>query len=685
MKILAIDIETGSAEDLHRHGAGYIRLCGWADVDTPDDVTISVDPAKLVKAMREANAITAHNGINFDLLALAVHGFISFDEYERLCLKLCDTLITTRHLDPVAAKGAQPADYYRLGETAERYGLDGKDTVDFAGKMRIVRRVAGDKVADRLIKARVRAAEKADYDTAPYGLATTDEEVMEALTGYRPEDRYGVLKILMDLYGGYDKIPQDDPDYCHYLTKDVKAQCGLFKTLHQLMRQQSDASRRYERREHYVATAMGRVTLEGFRTDVDLTMRRWAEGQARLDAAKQMMHERHGMPLDGKKPHTTNAGKAAFKAALMACNISERALAANWPLNKDGSLSTAKDVLNGMVSVFERTRPEAAELCRTILAMNGERTVYGTVLAHLVGDRVHPYIGPDQASGRWSMKNPGLTVLGKRGGKARERAMLVADEGDVLVAIDADQIDARMIAAMSQDPEYMKLFAPGMDLHSEVAFRVWPDMAKHGAGCHRVALEGCDCGYEAKCHCELRDRAKVFGHGWNYGMQWKTMAAQHGVDPEVAKGFCDGMAEAFPVLVRWQSETREAAGVLGYGEEAPSNDSYRVLHTLFGRPVRVERNRAYTQACAQLGQGSTRDGMAEAILKLPPTTRRRIRAVIHDEIILSIPAGKDAQARAQAIADGMAYEVAGVTISFGCSRVARTWAGCYGEQYEVAA
>jgi DNA polymerase-1 len=76
--------------------------------------------------------------------------------------------------------------------------------------------------------------------------------------------------------------------------------------------------------------------------------------------------------------------------------------------------------------------------------------------------------------------------------------------------------------------------------------------------------------------------------------------------------------------------------------------------------------------------------MAEAILRLPPQIRRRIRAVIHDEIVISLP--KDnAQQVAQDIADGMAFDLKGIRITFGCSRVSRSWAGCYGEQYEQAA
>lgn len=668
MRILAFDIETAAAEELHSYGPGFVRLCGWQWIGGPDagGVITSPDASWLIDAISAADALTAHNGLNFDLLALAKWNGL---DYERAAVKMFDTLVTEKHLVPVAAKGAQANGFYRLGDTAERYGLDGKDTVDFAGKVEIYRRIKGDAYADKMLKNRALADAKA----AAKGLVKSE-----------PAET-SVLKILADVFGGFDKIPVDDPDYVRYLIKDVTAQAALFGAQRAAVAREDAASQRYLRREHYVSAAMGRVTLEGFRTDVDLTMKRWAEGQARLEEAKQRLHEQHGMPLEGAKPHTTNPGKAAFRAAILATGIREEALDSNWPLNKDGSLSTAKETLTRMIGVFDGRNTPAAELCRTILAMNGERTVYGTVLAHLVGDRVHPYIGPDQASGRWSMKDPGLTVLGKRGGKARERAMMVADEGDVLVAIDADQIDARMIAALSQDPEYMKLFAPGVDLHSEVAFRVWSDMGQHGPNCHQEAKPGCPCGITRKCHCEKRDTAKVAGHGWNYGMGVGAMVAQMGIAEDVARTFIAGMQQAFRRLCEWKDEMRAAAGAVGFGEDVPANDSYRVLHTAFGRPVRVERQRAYTQACALVGQGSTRDGMAEAILKLPAATRRRIRAIIHDEIVISIPAGADAQDRAQAIADSMAYEINGVTISFGCSRVAKTWAGCYGAEYEEAA
>src|SRR5699024_5959733 len=157
-------------------------------------------------------------------------------------------------------------------------------------------------------------------------------------------------------------------------------------------------------------------------------------------------------------------------------------LGARWMrrTEKTGDISTNRENLEAAVEFYsdpDNIRKKGGdpstvniegitELCKLIVSVTSERTVYQTIEKHLVGDRVHPKISPDQASGRWSVKDPGLTVLGKRGGKHIERGVLLADEGEVLVAVDLDQVDARAIAAHCGDLEYMKLFEPGMDLHS---------------------------------------------------------------------------------------------------------------------------------------------------------------------------------------------------------------------------
>lgn len=606
------DIETCSANQLHRR-PDFTRLYGYTDQDgtihTTDDVR------ELLHHLDIAPSISGHNVLQFDLLALA-KWHRDVDWYERMAAKSWDTFLVERHLTPVAAQGIQGNGYYGLDATCARYGVAGK----------------------------------------------TDD-----------------IKALARQHKGFDMIPVDDPHYHEYLTGDVAASVALLHRQRAAVAALPPADAAYIRREHRVQAALtGAVSLGGFRVDMDLTMKRYAEGQDRLRAGREKLHAEYGMPLEGKAPHRTLIGKAAFRRAILATGISPAALDANWPLAKDGSLLTGKDVLKPLVELFDKTNKPAADLCRTILAMNGERTVAGTMLDHTVTDRdgvfrVHPSVSADQNTGRWSIQDPGLTVLGKRNGKHVERAMLLADEGEVLVAIDADQVDARVVAAECQDPAYMALFRHGVDLHSEVAWLVWPSPADHGPYCHQ---SGAHCGVARKCHCEKRDRAKVSGHGFSYGLGAKGMAAQQGIPLEDCERFITGFTQAFPRLAAWKAHVRDLAGALPYGEEAPEGDTYRILYTWAGRPVRIERGRAYTQATAGLGQGGTRDVMAHALLSLPPGIRRRIKAVIHDEFVFSLP-GEFAESMGRYIADSMAFDLKGVRITFGVSPAGRSWDLCY--------
>lgn len=608
MWVCAFDIETCSADEFHRR-PDFTRLYGYTD--RRGEIRTTEDPHELIEALLSADAVTAHFGSTFDALAMAKHYSHAYDGtcgmplYETLMLKMWDTAIVEKHLNPVAAKGAQPNGFYELDSLAARYGVGGKT---------------------------------------------------------------GDIRKMARHHGGFDMIPLDDYDYVQYLIGDVACQRDVQRAQAAIVAALPDADRAYIRREHAVAAVMGRIALEAMRVDVDETMRRHAAGQARLEASKQRLHEEHGMPLEGAFPHRSNLGKAAFRRALLATGISESALTANWPVGKDGSLLTGKDVLKPMVELFERRKPEAADLCRTILAMNGERSIYGTALKHLVDGRVHLDFKPEQASGRWSNW---VTVFGKRGGKHVERCIMLADSDDeVLVAIDADQVDARVVAAECQDPAYMELFLPGRDLHSEVAWLIWSAPDSHGPDCTQPG------GVHAKCKCPRRDQAKVSAHGWGYGLQPAGMARQQGVDISVTQQFDAGMRAAFPRYAAWRDETRALAGALPYGVRAPSDDSYRILHTWAGRPVRVERERAFTQATAVVGQGGTRDVMAQAALGLPFAYRRRIRAVIHDEFVFSLPAAT-AEADARRIADMMSFDLRGVRITFGVSKPGRNWGECY--------
>ena len=553
---LAFDLETCSADELHTR-SDFVRLCGASSADGPH---VFYDVGHLINWLDRADAITGHNILGFDLLALARHHGA---DYEALAAKAVDTMLIAKQLDPPSSKG-MPAGYYSLDSLCERYG--------------VVRK--------------------------------TDD-----------------IKRLAKKHGGFDQIPLDDPEYAEYLRGDVSASEALVEAM--------GAPDAYVQREHRVQAVMGRISLSGFRVDEELCWDRHQRGADKLDEIKDRLHREHDFPVKGAAPHRTNAGKEAFYNALRAAGLGPQWIEKEWPKNKDGSLSLAKEVLTEKIDVLSGPRPAAAEICEAILGMNGVRTVYGNVIDWTAGGRVHPQIAPDQASGRWSVTKPGLTVMGKRGGKHVEREIFLPEPGEVIVAFDLDQVDMRAIAGHCQDAGYMELFAPGRDVHSEIA--------------KMVGLS--------------REEAKAIGHGWNYGL---GVAGQvrGGVREEAAVQFDQRMRESFPRLVEWKDEVRAIAGA---GE---------LLDNGFGRKLRVHPDWAYTQAPAQMGQGTTRDILAEGLLRLPSEILPMLRVVVHDEIVLSIPKDslEDVSRRVQ---EALTFEFKGVPITCGASKAGDSWGACY--------
>jgi DNA polymerase-1 len=311
---------------------------------------------------------------------------------------------------------------------------------------------------------------------------------------------------------------------------------------------------------------------------------------------------------------------------------------------KTGKPSTSREHLGPMLEEARAAdRQDQVDLLETILGLTGARSIYGTALDHLHADgRVHPQVAALQASGRFSITNPGITVFGKRGGRVIERAIFLPDSDDhVLVAADLSQVDMRAMAAHAQDPAYLQLFEPGRDAHTEIA--------------EAVGLS--------------RNDAKQIGHGWNYGMAIKGMVS-HGVEEAKATQFDQGMRKQFPKLVAWRDDIRRMA------------EGGKRLDNGFGRMMRPNPARAWTQAPALMGQGTARDLMTECVLRLPVEIVPMVRFMVHDELVFSIPRNDTDRIKGQ-IMSAMTFEWAPpgaelqVPILADMSAEGSSWSDCY--------
>lgn len=582
MDELVFDIEAAGADELHSYGDGFVRLSGYAwGEGEPVNTT---DHSELVDQIRRADKIIGHFILGFDIPALSkYHGL----DYREAAKKAVDTLIVERQVDPPLAQG-MPNGYYTLDSVAKRLGIPGK---------------------------------------------THD------------------LKALAKKHGGFDQIPVDDEEYNTYLKGDVTTERAVYNARKNVI--DNDP---YIAREHEVMARFGYAGMQGFRVDTELLQRRLDEQAVRKEENFKKLEAVYGVPLkDAKgKPHksplATKDGKAALVKALADCGAifyPKTEKAGSLDISRDGTAKILEvygdpDLLRRMnIDPSTVDFPRIQDLIHTVKSVTGERTVYQTIDTYRIGDRIFPQVSPSQASGRWSVTKPGLTVLGKREGRYVEREVLLPEEGDVLIAFDLDQVDARAIAGHCQDPKYMAFFEPGRDLHTEVAEMVF-----------------------GRSDGEWRDRAKILGHGFNYGLGPKSASKQTGVPYDIAEQFDKSMKEQFPVMAEWQAEVRALA------------EDGQLLDNGFGRMMRPNPDRAYTQAPALKGQGATRDILAEGILRLPWDIIKMLRVVIHDEAVFSVPENQVDEVT-EAVLNAFQFEWKGIQITAGASKAGKSWGAVY--------
>lgn len=222
------------------------------------------------------------------------------------------------------------------------------------------------------------------------------------------------------------------------------------------------------------------------------------------------------------------------------------------------------------------------------------------------------------------------------------RSCFVAPEKHVLVSIDFDQIELRVLAHMSGDAALIEALSkqqipsissscfsesdprktslPNIDIHSEIAKKVF----------QKVLITP-----------EERNLAKRIVFGTLYGAGASSMAAQLHVPIETVHHIIRGMQKSFPSLDSYRLKLIEEGRMNGF------------VRTLYGRirylpdltsAVAARRSHAERQAFNTVVQGSAADVMKQAmlaverkLLSLQPIPTARLQLQIHDELIFCLP------------------------------------------------
>lgn len=164
--------------------------------------------------------------------------------------------------------------------------------------------------------------------------------------------------------------------------------------------------------------------------------------------------------------------------------------------------------------------------------------------------RVHTsYAQAVAVTGRLSSNNPNLQNIPVRTERGREirKAFIPRDEKHILLSADYSQIELRIVAAISGDPNMCEAFRLGKDIHTATAAKVY----------------GID---EADVTKDQRRKAKSVNFGIIYGQGAFGLADNLGISRTEAKVIIDNYKKEFSGITRYMDDTINFAKEKGYVE-----------------------------------------------------------------------------------------------------------------------
>ena len=164
--------------------------------------------------------------------------------------------------------------------------------------------------------------------------------------------------------------------------------------------------------------------------------------------------------------------------------------------------------------------------------------------------RVHTsYAQAVAVTGRLSSTNPNLQNIPIRTARGREirKAFIPREPGRILMSADYSQIELRIVAAISADPNMCAAFKAGIDIHTATAAKVY----------------GVDVADVTK---EMRYKAKSVNFGIIYGQGAFGLADNLGISRTEAKEIIDNYKKEFPNIQEYMDLQVALAKEKGYVE-----------------------------------------------------------------------------------------------------------------------
>jgi DNA polymerase I len=284
---------------------------------------------------------------------------------------------------------------------------------------------------------------------------------------------------------------------------------------------------------------------------------------------------------------------------------------------KTGQYATGEDVLLKLAA-----RHQIVDDILAFRELTKLRSTYVDALPQMINrktGRVHTsYAQAVAVTGRLSSNNPNLQNIPIRTERGREirKAFIPRNDEFVLVSADYSQIELRIVAAISADPNMCTAFREGKDIHTATAAKVF-------------GVE------EKEVTKEMRYKAKSVNFGIIYGQGAFGLADNLGISRTEAKEIIDNYKKQFAGIQGYMDSTINFAREHGYVETLMGRK--RWLKDINSANFTI-RGFAERNAINSPIQGSAADMIKLAMIKVHEEfkqlkLRSKMLLQVHDELV----------------------------------------------------
>jgi len=282
-----------------------------------------------------------------------------------------------------------------------------------------------------------------------------------------------------------------------------------------------------------------------------------------------------------------------------------------------GQKSASKDQLK-LLTI--EGNDEVKSLAEIVLKQRKADKLANTYFANFINDNVNGFVHPSvktlgARTSRMSIQNPALQTLPK-GDDVVRRAFIPKDDDHVIITSDLDQVEFRMVASLTGDPNLIGMFhqadLTGSDPFTEIGKEVYSDSNFQRSDKRRGLIKG-----------------MIYGRLYGAGVAKQALTA--GVPENIMKTVVNQFDARFPGMTGFQQKIEDV------GMRRLKAEGQGYVYTWTGRRLPCDEDRVYT-LLNYLAQGGAAEIFKANLVKLDQADLTELLIVpVHDEIVLNAP------------------------------------------------